>query len=167
MNHMWLEQRCRNTKFGESQSRENHPGWWNLPMRGFSNSLLQLFTREKVWRKPLVQLLQFHASLSCVTEFTWWKKAVMLKSVTPLWLQQNKSIWEFKGDILATVLLIFTCRDQKQLLIGCAISSFLSNSFHKSCFLDHIQHIWSSCPTASFKDVSSFFMSRVGNYSKI
>ena len=97
---------------GKVSRGESHPGW-TLPVRGFSNKLLQLSSGEKFWRKRLAQLWQLNASSDCVTEFTWWKKAVMLKSVTLHWLHRNNSIWEAKGCVPATVSLTFTCRNQK------------------------------------------------------
>lgn len=86
---------------GKVSGGESHPGL-RLPIRGFSNCLLQFFKNFEE------NSLHNYGSLTppstvTSTEFTSWKKVVMLKSVTPLWLHRNKCIWESKGYILATV----------------------------------------------------------------
>lgn len=96
---------------GEKIILANTCQWGGFP-KASSSSLLGKNSEEKFWGRLLVHLLQLNASLSCVTEFTWWKNAVMLKSGTPLWLQWNKSIFEAKGCVLATVSLTFTCCNQ-------------------------------------------------------
>lgn len=50
---------------GKVSQGESHPGW-TLPMRGFSNSLLQFSSGEKFWSKRLAQLWQLDASFNCV-----------------------------------------------------------------------------------------------------
>jgi len=52
---------------GKVSRGESHPHSWTLPMKGFSNNLLQVSSGEKFWRKGFTQLWHFNTPSDSVT----------------------------------------------------------------------------------------------------
>lgn len=136
---------------GKVSRGESHPSSWMLPVRGFSNSLLQLSSGEKFWRKRLTQLWQLKAPSDCIT-FTLSLHGGKMQScwrcLTTLRLHWIKSIWGAKGHILATVSVTYTCHNLKQLIGPQPV--FSSDIPSTSPVFYTLQNVWSSFASAFF-----------------
>lgn len=83
---------------GKVSRGESHPGW-TLPVRGFSNNLLQLSSGENSEENGLHNcsslMPRSTVLLQCSVNMV--EKCCHVKVVTPLWLHKNKGIWGGQG----------------------------------------------------------------------
>lgn len=110
---MWLEQRCRNTQFEESQLR-GKSSWLDTASEGVFQQTPPVGGKKSRGER-LAQRWQLNASFSWCYFHTEWKNSVTLTIVTLRCRHRNTKTWEGKGHILLTVSPTFTCRSETHL----------------------------------------------------